>query len=358
MSSGSISAAPLEFLRETKVPEKTQVLNSVAWSPDGRLLAAAGESPSVFVWQSDNLNLVRQLDGGVKGMSGIARHSIAFSPDGKWLAAGCRAVRIWDTATWTQAKELIGPGITIREPQPIGVHSLLFSPDGLSLVVSYDELAPRPSPIVAFSLGDSSIMWTYELHSAVDHPRISSALIPLPNHHEVAFGSGQLNIGGRTDLIRSTAIVLLDANQGTETRRIERIHSEAPAAVAMSRDERLFATASHFGSTSNGIRDTDPVRIWDAVTGTVVHEIPVEAHVWAMAFSSDGRYLVASESTSPAHNQLTIWRVDSWAQVQTLNPPAVGTAWGLGFSPDGRELAAVGPYGIALFRVSADLSRH
>jgi WD40 repeat protein len=343
------AAEPLESWTEVKVPQATQVLHSVAWSPDGRLLAAAGESPPIFVWDVPGLRLVRRLDGGAKGMAGQAR-GIAFSADGKLIAAGVRAVRIWDTATWAQTRELIGSDVDTGTPQPIGVQSLLFSADGESLFVSYNELAPRKSPIVAFSLSDGAVRWTYELQSPLDHPRIIPPLLSLPAHHEIAFASGQGNFGGRTDLVRSTAIIFLDAVTGTETRRIERIHSEVPAAVAISRDEKLIATATRFGSTSNGVRDTDPIRIWDVASGKKLHEIPITASVAALAFTPDSRYLIASQTDSPGHNQLTVWRVESWTPVQTFHLPSAQMVWGLESSPDGRELAAVGPYAISLFK--------
>jgi WD40 repeat protein len=346
----SATAAPLESLTEIKSPDPTQVLTSAAWSPNGRLLAAAGESPPVFVWETTGHKLIQRLDGGAKGIAAGSRHSVAFSPDGKLLAAGCRAVRLWETATWTQTREIDGPDVNPRVPQPIGVQSLIFGPDGQSLIVSYYESPPRSSPVVSFRLGDGGVQWSYELHSQLDHPRILPPLIELPSRHEIGFASGQLNFGGRTDLARSTAIIFLDAASGTETRRIERIHFEGPAALAVSRDEKLLATASHYGSTSNGVPDTDPIRIWDSASGKNLHELPITAAVRMLAFSPDSRYLIASEVESPGHNRLTVWRVDSWAEVQTVSLSSAQTVWGLSFSPDGRQLAAVGPFAITLFQ--------
>jgi WD40 repeat protein len=349
-----VSAGPLEFSRAAKSPDSAQVLTSVVWSPDGRLLASAGESPSVFVWETAGLKLVHQLDSGAKGLPTLSQLNIAFSADGKWLAAGCRAIRLWDTATWTVSRELIGPDIDVSAPQPIGIQSLLFSPHEQSLVASYHGLPPRGSPVVAFRISDGGVQWTYELHSQFDHPRILPPLIAVPDKHEFVFASGQMSFAGQS-AERSTAVVFLDGATGTETRRIERIHSQAPAAVALSRDEKLLATASHYGTTSNGLRDTDPIRIWDAASGKTLHELPIEAGVWTLAFTPDGRYLVASQTSAPGHNQLAVWKVDSWTQVQTVSLSSAQTVRGLAFSPDGTSLAAVAPHEIALFRVSAEL---
>jgi WD40 repeat protein len=344
------TAGPLESVSEVRSPDAAQVLTSAAWSPDGRLLAAAGESPPVFVWETTGHKLIQRLDGGVKGIAAGSRHSVAFSPDGKLLAAGCRAVRLWETATWTQTREIDGPDVNPRVPQPIGVQSLTFGPDGQSLIVSYYESPPRSSPVVAFRLRDGGVQWSYELHSQFDHPRILPPLLNLPVRREIGFASGQLNVTGQTDLARSTAIIFLEPSLGTETRRIERIHNEGPAAVAVSRDEKLLATVGHHGVMSGAWRDTDPIRIWSVADGTKTHELPLSAGVLALAFSPDGRFLVASQTESPGHNRLTVWRIDTWTEVQTLSLPAAQTVWGLSFSPDGRQLAAVGPFTIMLFR--------
>ena len=177
-------------------------------------------------------------------------------------------------------------------------------------------------------------------------------MIKLPDRHEIAFASGQVNFGGKTDLIRSTAIIMLDAATGSETHRIEGIHSEAPAALAITRDEKLVATASYYGSTSNGVRDTDPIRVWDVASGKNLHELPITAAVRTLAFTPDGRYLIASQTESPGRNALRIWRVDSWTEVKTVGLAAAQTVWGLSFSPDGRQLAAVSPHEVALFQVA------
>src|SRR6516164_9479620 len=101
-----------------------------------------------------------------------------------------------------------------------------------------------------------------------------------PEHHEIAIASGQLSFAGQSAEL-STAVIFLNTATGAETRRIERIHSEAPATAALSRDEKLLATASHYGMMSNSWRDTDPLRSWDAASGKTLHELPVEAGVWA-----------------------------------------------------------------------------
>src|SRR5262249_24367292 len=90
-----------------------------ALSPDGTLLATAGEDPGARAWDAANGKQVASLTGAAD----LPAEGLAFSPDGKFLAASwSRQVKIWDTRTWQSTANF-----------PEGGARLAWSPDGRRL---------------------------------------------------------------------------------------------------------------------------------------------------------------------------------------------------------------------------------
>ena len=90
--------------KETKtLPGPVEFLTSIAFSPNGKLVAAggrgktAGLATAVIVWESATGKEVTRHDGPIDELI----NSLAFTPNGKLLVAGCSngEIHIWDVET-------------------------------------------------------------------------------------------------------------------------------------------------------------------------------------------------------------------------------------------------------------------
>ncbi len=110
----------------------TRRVNSVKYSPDGTILAlgtggdyetaASFLGGRIYVWEVPSWSTIATLEGHFAGAL-----SVAFSPDGMILASGAldHTVRLWDVAT--------GINIATFEAHTEVVRSVAFSPDGTIL---------------------------------------------------------------------------------------------------------------------------------------------------------------------------------------------------------------------------------
>lgn len=100
-------------------------VESLAFSPDGKLLATVSSGGTICVWDLATSSLAAT----VTVTEGVVADSVAFSPDSSLLAiADDSQTDVWDLATSRLAA-------TLANPNGQGVALLRFSPDGTRLVV-------------------------------------------------------------------------------------------------------------------------------------------------------------------------------------------------------------------------------
>ncbi|MCI0464808.1 MAG: serine/threonine protein kinase, partial [Gemmataceae bacterium] len=102
---------------------------NVTFSPEGQRLASASSDQTVKLWETATGKELRTLKGQTSRVTSVAFGSgvtsVAFSPDGQRLAAAGETVRLWETATGKELLTLQG------DPWP--VLSVAFSLDGQRL---------------------------------------------------------------------------------------------------------------------------------------------------------------------------------------------------------------------------------
>ncbi|MET8156713.1 PQQ-binding-like beta-propeller repeat protein [Sphaerisporangium sp. NPDC005289] len=108
----------------------TWLISTVAFSPDGDLLAAAGDSPMITLWDRSGRRRVITT-GGEKDPDPFP---LAFSPDGTLLASGLgNVLRMWNPITGRPA----GPPVRVSSDTKVTIYAIVFSPDG-KLVATAD----------------------------------------------------------------------------------------------------------------------------------------------------------------------------------------------------------------------------
>ncbi len=105
----------------------SELVISVAFSPDGKTLASGSADKTIKLWDVATGKLSQTLTGHSDGVYSDEVSSVAFSPDGKTLASGShdKTIKLWDMATGKLSQTLTGDSDA--------VYSVAFSPDGKTL---------------------------------------------------------------------------------------------------------------------------------------------------------------------------------------------------------------------------------
>jgi len=292
-------------------------IKSLAFSPDGRMLASGGgqysQSGDVSIWDVASGRLLRSVPAPKQGIG-----AVAFSPDGKAMAtAGMdRIVRFWDPGTGKAAEGLRSGAI---RGNWVAFHrdgKTVVVCDGMNISVVDGTGGVTRHTIKKASHGAFSPDGEFLATTSIRDPKVGVKL------WYVATGK----------LVRSLA----GGNQRF-------------AAPAFSGDGLVLAAGCTYGA------DRGTIVLWNVADGKVLGKLPgLGTQVTRVAFSPNGRMLASASRTT----SIRVWDVRALRVLRDLPVPG-GQVYTVAFSPDGAMLAAGGLSGqVHLWRVGDWTPRH
>lgn len=264
---------------------------SVAFSPDGNLIAAGDGNGTIYFWSTRDGQLQEPA------ISDFAGHAALFSPDGKWIAAGSGSkVKIWDVATRRVLRTFSGHSAALR--------TVAFSRDGKSLV----------------SGGMDHMVFIWDLAGNAPERRFEGHGDLV---YSVAFSSDGKRVASASF---DQKVIIWDVATGLLVRTLGDANPNKMWAAIFSSDDAWLATAGWDGN----------VTVWDTSSWQVVRLMPGNGQiVTSIAFAPDDKLIASAGYDST----VKVWDTITGALVHTYSGHT-GTIWDVGFSRNGKWIAS------------------
>ena len=282
-------------LSKSVFTEPLSLALSVAFSPDGQLLATGDANSEVRVWRvADGKNILT-----CRGHIGWV-WSVAFSPDGKTLASGSddRTIKLWDLKT--------GECRHTGREHTQQVWSVAFSPDGQILASASED---RTVKLWIVKTGECSC-------TLQGHENWVRSVAFSPEGNTLASGSDDKTIK-LWDVLTGECLQTLCGHS-------ERVWSVAFSPIS-SPTQGILASSS----------SDRTIKIWNLKTDQCLTLQGHKNWVRSIAFSPDGQTLASGSEDQT----IKLWNVHTPECYQTLQGH---TNWvrSVAFSPDAQTLAS------------------
>jgi WD40 repeat protein len=323
------------------LPELTGIAYGVLFSPDGKRLGVLGSTPpTATVWEIDP----RRPESLRVPLLKIASHTqkiswLAFNADGRrvYSADTAGTVKVWDAAPRTLPFDLT------EEKEPHArIASVTLSHDAARLaVIHHNKLGGGNDGLTVYDAAGKRLT---RIDKSLPDLRLGSL-----GHDSMAFSADGHRIVARTSADKTTTsgLQVCDAGTGKQIFMIEEPGECLGMGFSPGGRTLTAAFKRQPGKVCQGFK------IWDAVTGKELHSVEVNgveaSDENSHAFSPDGRILawVVRPLVAKQPSEVRFWDTATGQEIAAMRKAIEGSAGllcPLGFSPDGRHIAARLPH--------------
>jgi WD40 repeat protein len=280
--------------------QKTPV-RAVAFSPDGKTLACGGEGSAIILRDTATGKELRRLAGHRGPIT-----FVTFSPDGRLLASKAwdQTLRLWDVADGREVRRLSSQDSPKQVNEPDC--PMAFAPDGKTVI---------SGTLTAETFG-SQTQRTFRVWNVATGAEVRSFKDDSPSLGTVAFSPDNwlLAVAARSTRGLPPRVRLWDVDSGKALRPIEPTQEMDPQSCPLA-----FAPDGKTLALSGG----GPIQLWEVATRREICRFPThDTGPAQLAFSPASR-LLASGSTDIT---VLLWDVTGRMQNGKLQPRNVSPA--------------------------------
>jgi WD40 repeat protein len=326
------ASAPLVDAEHPPVYKQLPVITSLAFSPDGSMLAISGYH-EVLLYKSDGSNLIARLVGLSETIQ-----SVAFSPDGKWLAAaGGNVGSFGEIQIWNLEKKTLKSSIPVTYDIVYGVS---WSPDSTKVACGCGDNTVR-----AFDVGDGKQVlfqgahgdWSLGTAFSIDGEFIVSIsrdrTVKLT---ELATQRFIDNVTSITPGALKGGLAAIDVRPMKTPRKVKQ--NEASGNRELTYNELLAAGADGTPRLYKMHRETKRVIGDDANKIREYEKLP--GRIFELCFNAEGSHFAVGSSLDGV-GEVRVYEVDSGKKVSTFEK-CTTPIYTVAYQPDGKIVASAG----------------